>query len=126
MPKANGQITASLIASGDYDAIILSHKSFEYLPVSDATYKAFIEQETAAIREELDRLKFTLPNIRTKSRRKNLAVKQFEAALRRLEKQLEDRLAMKRDDSIRFEELGIDFILSTKPTCTRTCNSPPR
>ena len=108
--KGKRQITASLIASGDYDAIILSHKSFEYLPVSDATYKAFIEQETAAIREELDRLKFMLPNIRTKSRRKNLAVKQLEAALRRLEKHLEDRLAMKRDDSIRFEELGIDFI----------------
>ncbi len=108
--KGKRQITASLIASGDYDAIILSHKSFEYLPVSDDTYKAFIEQETAAIREELERLKLTLPNIRTKSRRKNLAVKQLEAALRRLEKQLEDRLTMKRDDSIRFEELGIDFI----------------
>jgi N12 class adenine-specific DNA methylase len=108
--KGRRQITAALIASGDYDAIVLSHKSFEYLPVSDATYKAFVEQETAAIREELERLKFTLPDIRTKSRRKNLAVKQLEAALRRLEKQLEDRLTMKRDDSIRFEELGIDFI----------------
>src|SRR5947209_17096096 len=37
------------IATGNYDAVIISHKSFESLPVSDETFKRFVKKEISSL-----------------------------------------------------------------------------
>lgn len=37
---ATGSAPLARIASGNYDAVIVSHRSFEFLPVSDALFSA--------------------------------------------------------------------------------------
>jgi hypothetical protein len=32
------------IATGNYDAVIVSHRSFEFLPVSDKYFNRFVEE----------------------------------------------------------------------------------
>ena len=37
------------IATGSFDAVIISHKSLESLPVSDETFKRFLSKEIASL-----------------------------------------------------------------------------
>ena len=46
----NRQRAMARIASGNYDAVIVSHRSFEFLPVSDKLFKRFVEEQV----EELE------------------------------------------------------------------------
>ncbi len=46
----NRQKAMSRIATGNYDAVIVSHKSFELLPVSDETFTRFVGQAEGATR----------------------------------------------------------------------------
>jgi N12 class adenine-specific DNA methylase len=46
----NRQRAMARIASGTYDAVIVSHRSFEFLPVSDKLFKRFVEEQV----EELE------------------------------------------------------------------------
>ena len=41
----NRQKAMARIATGNYDAVIVSHRSFEKLPVSDEMFKRFVEQQ---------------------------------------------------------------------------------
>src|SRR5207245_5889829 len=43
--SGNREKAMARIASGNYDAVIISHKSFESLPVADATFKRFVQKE---------------------------------------------------------------------------------
>lgn len=99
------QETASRIAAGNYDAIILSHKSFEALPVSLETFKAFVEEETKEIRQELNRLRVGKDD----KEKKGNTVKRLENQLENLEQQLKKRQnAESKDNTIEFETLGVD------------------
>ena len=46
----NRQRAMARIATGNYDAVIVSHRSFEFLPVSDDLFKRFVEEQV----EELE------------------------------------------------------------------------
>jgi N12 class adenine-specific DNA methylase len=99
------QETAGKIAAGNYDAIILSHKSFEALPISDATFQRFVEKETAEILAELDRLQ----DIKADNEKKGPTVKRLETQLANLQAQLLKRALMEaKDKAIEFESLGVD------------------
>src|SRR6202161_3107699 len=49
----NRQKAMSRIATGNYDAVIVSHKSFELLPVSDETFKRFVDKQIDALEEAM-------------------------------------------------------------------------
>jgi len=40
----NRQQAMARIATGNYDAVIVSHRSFEFLPVSDQYFNRFVER----------------------------------------------------------------------------------
>jgi N12 class adenine-specific DNA methylase len=97
------QKAMSRIATGTYDAVIVSHKSFEQLPVSDKLFEAYLE-------EELDKLEDAIREANEDSDNRRI-VKMLETAKKRLTKKIEDRTKRERKDStISFEELGIDRI----------------
>ena len=41
------------IATGNYDAVIVSHSSFEYLPVSDETFERFVGKQIEQLEEAI-------------------------------------------------------------------------
>ena len=90
------------IATGDYDGIIVSHRSFEFLPVSGKAFQSVLDAELWALQEAL--LDADAGNDR-------ISVKELQKAKRRLEKKIEDRAKREtKDTGILFEEMGVDFL----------------
>jgi N12 class adenine-specific DNA methylase len=88
------------IATGNWDAVIVTHSSFEKIPVSLNTRRNFIaaqiDEIETAIREE-------------RADRGTRLVKELERAKKRLTAKLEALSAdEKKDNTLTFEELGID------------------
>jgi hypothetical protein len=90
----------SRIATGIWDAVIVTHSGFERIPLSRETQERFFQ-------EQLDELeKIRRENSSPDNRR---LVKELEKAKKRLEAKLKDLAAEhKKDNTLSFEELGID------------------
>ena len=102
--NGNRQRAMARIASGAYDAVIVSHRSFEFLPVSDKLFKGFVEKQV----EELEAAILEAKAEKGDSRR---LVKELEKAKKRFVAKLKERADRERkDDAIAFEELGVDQI----------------
>jgi N12 class adenine-specific DNA methylase len=100
----NRQRAMARIASGTYDAVIVSHRSFEFLPVSDKLFKRFVEEQV----EELEAAILEAKADRGDNRR---LVKELEKAKKRFVAKLKERADRERkDNALTFEELGIDQI----------------
>ncbi len=91
----------SRIATGNWDAIIVTHAGFEKIPMSEENKRLFFQAQL----EELDRA--ILEHKQDHSNRR--IVKQLEAAKKRLETRLKLLAAdEKKDNTLTFEELGVD------------------
>ena len=100
----NRQKAMARIATGNYDAVIVSHKSFELLPVSDETFKRFVDKQIDALEEAMYEAK-------AQSGDNRRIVKELEKAKKRLETKLKERADRERkDDAVTFEQLGVDRI----------------
>jgi N12 class adenine-specific DNA methylase len=98
----NRQQAMARIATGNYDAVIVSHRSFEFLPVSDAYFNRFIEKQLA----ELDADIGLAEESKDDNRR---IVKELEKAKKRLAVRLKKRADRdSKDSTMTFEELGVD------------------
>jgi N12 class adenine-specific DNA methylase len=90
----------SRIATGNWDAVIVTHSGFERIPLSRETQERFFKEQL----EELEKIKREHAN--PDNRR---LVKELEKAKKRLEAKLEALAAThKKDNTLTFEELGID------------------
>lgn len=90
-------------ATGDWDAIVITHSAFERIPVSDETRARFLSGKVsdlgAACRQAAG------------PTGKGLTVKKLELAAMRAEAKHEALLnARKKDDGVCFEESGIDYV----------------
>lgn len=100
---ANRKKFCSRIATGDYDAIIISHSQFEKIPMS-------VERQIAIIQKQIDDITFGIQDLKN-SNGERFSIKQME----KTKKNLETKLAKlndtsRKDDVITFEELGVDRI----------------
>jgi len=90
----------SRIATGNWDAVIVTHSGFERIPLSQKTQERFF-------REQLDELE-NIKREHADSENRRL-VKELEKAKKRLEAKLASLAAShKKDNTLTFEELGID------------------
>ena len=89
------------IATGDYDAVIIGHSQFEKIPISIERQRAVLEQQLSDIIEGIADIK--------RNRGDRFSVKQLEKTKRSLKLKL-DKLndQSRKDDTVTFEELGID------------------
>ena len=100
----NRQKTMARIATGNYDAVIVAHKSFEFLPVSDDLFKKFVDRQ-------VDELEDGIREAKAEKGDNRRIVKDLEKAKKRLEAKLKDRADREnKDNAISFEELGVDRI----------------
>jgi N12 class adenine-specific DNA methylase len=90
----------SRIATGNWDAIIVTHSGFERIPLSQETQVRFFKEQL----DELEDVK--RQHAGTDNRR---LLKEIEKAKKRLEAKLEMLAAShKKDNTLTFEELGVD------------------
>jgi N12 class adenine-specific DNA methylase len=90
----------SRIATGNWDAIIVTHSGFERIPLSQETQVRFFKEQL----DELEEVK--RQHAGTDNRR---LIKEIEKAKKRLEAKLEALAAShKKDNTLTFEELGVD------------------
>jgi hypothetical protein len=90
------------IATGNYDAVIVSHRSFEFLPVSDAYFNRFVERQLAELDTEIGQARDSKDDNRR-------IVKELEKAKKRLTVRLKKRADRDSKDRIlTFESLGVD------------------
>ena len=100
----NRQKAMARIATGNYDAVIVSHKSFELLPVSDETFTRFVNTEKDQLEQAIYEAKAEKGDNRT-------IIKDLEKAKKRLDARLKERADRERkDDTVTFEQMGIDRI----------------
>jgi N12 class adenine-specific DNA methylase len=98
--KTRRQILMSRIATGNWDAVIVTHAGFEKIAVSRATQEEFFQEQ---LRE------LTLATEQLRQQEDFRMVKTLERAKKRLETQLKELMAAERkDEGLTFEELGID------------------
>jgi N12 class adenine-specific DNA methylase len=92
----------SRIATGNWDAIIVTHSGFEKIPMSEKNRRAFFETQ-------LDELEQAIRERKQEEGSNRRIVKQLEAAKKRLETRLKLLSAdEKKDNTLTFEELGVD------------------
>ena len=98
----NRQQAMARIATGNYDAVIVSHRSFEFLPVSDEYFNRFVEKQVAELDAEIGLAKESKDDNRR-------IVKELEKAKKRLTVRLKKRADREsKDRTMTFEELGVD------------------
>lgn len=100
---ANRKKFCSRIATGDYDAIIISHSQFEKIPMS-------VEKQVTIIQKQIEDITLGIQDLKNNNGER-FSIKQME----KTKKSLEARLAKlndtsRKDDVVTFEELGVDRI----------------
>ena len=99
--KERRQTLMSRIATGNWDAVIVTHSGFEKIPLSQATQEAFFTEQISALEN-------AILEQRQESRGSRL-VKELEKAKKRLETKLKELLAEgHKDTGLTFDELGVD------------------
>jgi hypothetical protein len=89
------------IATGDWDAVIMTESSFLRLPMSPQVQRDYINQQVADLRKQI---------VFAGAHGKPMTLKRLEAALARREEKLEAKLDGVKDDGVWFEVTGIDYI----------------
>ena len=99
------------IATGNYDAVIVSREQFDKMAMSPAYQREYIQREIDSLEDMLIAQKMAGATKNTPS------VKKIEAAKKRLEKRLENALNPKKmstrskDGVLEFEQLGFDYLV---------------
>jgi len=92
------------IAANNWDAVIVTHSSFEKLPMSKESVTKFIQRQ-------IEELEDAIMGARDEDRDSGI-IKELEKAKKRLEVKIRERLNERaKDDGLSFEELGIDMLL---------------
>ena len=100
----NRKIFANRIATGDYDAVIMSQEQFKAVPMSMENQEAFYQDQITALELAMEE------SARVNGKR-DPSIKQMERSKKSFEAKLKKLGDMKKDtDNIDFEQMGIDAL----------------
>ena len=101
---ANRKLFANRIATGDYDAVIMSYEQFGMVPMSQANQEAFYQ-------EQIDALEMAILESKRASGKKDPSIRDMERSKKSFEAKLKKLGDGKKDvDNIDFEQLGVDAL----------------
>ena len=101
---ANRKLFANRIATGDYDAVILSQEQFKAVPMS-------IENQEAFYQDQITALELTMEETARANGKRDPSIKQMEKSKKSFEAKLKKLGDMKKDEeNIDFEQLGVDAL----------------
>lgn len=102
--RENRQKMLARVATGDYDAVILTHDNLNGIPDDPVRERNYINERIAGFVEAIRRATEA-------GSRDSPTVKQLRKAKDRLERRLHDLQARKTDNNLTFEQLGIDGLI---------------
>lgn len=108
--RENRRVLSGRIATGDWDAVLISHSQMSRLPVSLENFQTFVDEQVKILDEYLTELKMERGG---KQANRNLT-KELEKAKQRLLAKLKARqsaVGEKADSGVNFEETGVDMLL---------------
>jgi N12 class adenine-specific DNA methylase len=105
--KEKRKLLTAKIASGDWDAILVTHSSFEKIGMSKQFQEAFLREQIA----EYELLLKDGAAVKQDKARRNV-IKTLEKAKANREQKLTELMAEdKKDDGLTFDQLGIDYLM---------------
>lgn len=97
------------IASGDYDAVIIGHSSFNFIDIDPSTEMRFLEEELRAANEAIKEAEEAAAEEGLDTGwRKPMGVAEAERLVTKIQTRLDRLREGKRDRLLTFEEMGID------------------
>lgn len=102
--KSNRRRLFGRIATGDWDAVIVAHSSFGFIPVSK-------DAEARILQSEIQEIEKALDAVREENGKKDLSFKQLQKRKEALETKIAKLKERPRDDLLTFEELGVDSLV---------------
>lgn len=104
------ELFTARIATGDYDAVIMSQEQFEKLPMSPEYQAEYLDKKISEMRNDLEQRK-------RETGRRDPSVKELESAIIKTERQVENIMNPKtksrgKDNLLSFETLGFDYLVA--------------
>lgn len=100
---ANRQKAMAQVATGNWDAVVISHDAFGLLPIDDETFNAFLQKEIDELEDAIREMK--------KGKAGDKIQKELEKSKKRLETKLRKKADREgKDTGLTFEQLGIDAL----------------
>jgi len=100
--KQNRRRFCARIATGEWDAVIIGHSSFEKVPMSR-------ERQEDRLQRDLDEIEAALIEVKEASGER-VTIKELERTRKNLEYEMKRLQSGVRDDLVTFEELGVDAL----------------
>ncbi len=113
-------LTMSRIATGDWDAVIVTHSALEKLPVKSESEQEFVREQIGGLREALEA---------ARAEDDKLTVKELEKKLAREEAKLQELIMSAReskDNTITWDELGVDQLFVDEADLFKNLDFPTR
>lgn len=101
--KKNRKKLFAKIATGDYDAVIIGHSQLSFLPISKERQERLINEQIQDVVDGIAALK--------EQNGEDFQIKQLVKVENNLRVQLQALLDSPKDDTVTFEELGIDKLI---------------
>lgn len=101
--KQNRKNLFARIATGDWDAVIVAHSSFGFIPLPKDVEEGILNEEVAEITSALDAIRET-------AGKKDLSFKELQKRLEGLQEKIKALNDRPRDDLMDFAEMGIDAL----------------
>ena len=107
--EAKRNVFTARVATGAYDAVIMSQEQFEKIPMSKAYREKFMRQEIDQLTDIISAKRAEIGG------KRDYTIKQIERAKKQMEVRLAKLLDPKskgkgKDDLLEFEQLGFDFL----------------
>jgi len=117
-PKKRKELTAQ-IATGDWDAVIMTHSSFERIPIGEDILRASFKEQIADIEATIRDAGYSPEALKAMSGddqglKKDKTAKELKKQLETLEVNLKnalDKVKEKQDTALNFDKLGVDALL---------------
>ncbi|GAA4102658.1 helicase-related protein [Nonomuraea soli] len=120
LAAAKRRAFVSRCATGDWDAVIIAHSSFERIPMSKEAIEAYMTRELAELDEQIERARTS----ERESGGKSMTVRRMENARVRAEERIKRKLATVKDPGITFEATGIDYLFVDEAHLFKNLRTP--
>lgn len=100
--KADREKFVAQSATGNFDAVIISHDSFRSIPMSNEFTVEYINKQIDTLEQSLNE---------RKANGDRISIKDIQSSIKRLKKKLEDIATNKKDDSLAFDKIGFDALV---------------
>jgi N12 class adenine-specific DNA methylase len=107
--KQNRKQMFAKIATGDWDAVVVAHSSFGFIPVPREVEVDFIQQQIDEIAQAIQEQKNA--DQRAGRRSRSMGVKDMEKLRDRLKDKLKKLNAKPKDDLLNFAQMGVDGLI---------------